>query len=64
MAQSGELSLVVADLFKDAELLGFARADAHELLKADAKLLAPGHRLLRERLIALYQSRWNWIDLA
>ncbi len=63
-AQSGELSLLVADLFKDAELLSQARADADELLKADAKLRAPGHALLRERLIALYQSRWNWIDLA
>ena len=63
-AQSGELSLQVADLFKDAELLGFARADADELLKADAKLQAPGHTPLRERLIALYQGRWNWIDLA
>ncbi len=63
-AQSGELALAVADLFKDAELLGFARADADELLKADPKLLAPGHRAVRDRLIALYQSRWNWIDLA
>ncbi len=63
-AQSGELSLAVADLFKDAELLGFARADADELLKADAKLQAAGHKLLRERLISLYQSHWNWIDLA
>ncbi|PIR17884.1 MAG: ATP-dependent DNA helicase RecG [Elusimicrobia bacterium CG11_big_fil_rev_8_21_14_0_20_64_6] len=63
-AQSGELALAVADLFKDAELLGFARADADGLLAADPKLLAPGHKLLRERLIALYQSRWNWIDLA
>jgi len=63
-AQSGELSLQVADLFKDAELLGFARADADETLAADPKLLAPAHALLRRRLLALYQSRWNWIDLA
>ncbi len=63
-AQSGELSLTVADLFKDAELLAFARADADELLQADPKLQAPGHRPVRDRLIALYQSRWNWIDLA
>ncbi len=63
-AQSGELALAVADLFKDAELLGFARADADELLAADPKLRAPGHRAARERLIALYQKRWNWIDLA
>ncbi|MEQ1919825.1 MAG: ATP-dependent DNA helicase RecG, partial [Elusimicrobiota bacterium] len=63
-AQSGELSLAVADLFKDAELLGFARADADELLAADPRLQAPGHRAVRGRLISLYQSRWNWIDLA
>ena len=62
--QSGELSLRVADLFKDAELLADARADADELLSADAKLLKPEHALLKRRLLALYQSRWNWIDLA
>jgi len=63
-AQSGELSLQVADLFKDAELLAYARADADEMLAADPKLLAPAHALLKRRLLALYQSRWNWIDLA
>lgn len=63
-AQSGELSLQVADLFKDAELLSYARADADEVLAADPKLLAPEHALLKRRLLALYQSRWNWIDLA
>jgi ATP-dependent DNA helicase RecG len=63
-AQSGELSLAVADLFKDAELLAFARADADEMLSSDPRLQAPGHRAVRGRLIALYQSRWNWIDLA
>ncbi len=63
-AQHGELSLAVADLFKDAELLADARADAGELLAADPKLLAPAHKAIRARLISLYQSRWNWIDLA
>ncbi|MBI3289112.1 MAG: ATP-dependent DNA helicase RecG [Elusimicrobia bacterium] len=63
-AQHGELALAVADLFKDAEWLACARVDADELFKGDPKLLAPGHRLLRARLISLYQSRWNWIDLA
>jgi ATP-dependent DNA helicase RecG len=62
--QSGELSLRVADLFKDAELLAHARADADETLSGDAKLLKPEHALLKRRLLALYQSRWNWIDLA
>ena len=63
-AQSGELSLQVADLFKDAELLAFAGADADELLAADPKLLKAEHGLLRRRLLSLYQTRWDWIDLA
>ncbi len=62
--QSGELSLQVADLFKDAALLALTRADADELLAHDPELTAPAHALLRRRLAALYQSRWNWIDLA
>jgi len=63
-AQSGELSLQVADLFKDAELLAFARVDADEILGGDPKLLKAEHALLKRRLLGLYQSRWNWIDLA
>ena len=62
--QSGELSLQVADLFKDAELLAFARVDADEILGGDPKLLKAEHTLLKRRLLGLYQSRWNWIDLA
>ena len=64
VAQSGELSLQVADLVKDAGLLADARADAAALLAADPKLRRAEHALLRRRLLALYQSRWNWIDLA
>ena len=63
-AQSGELTLQVADIFKDADILADARADADELLTADPKLGAPPHKLLRDKLIALYQAKWNWIDLA
>jgi ATP-dependent DNA helicase RecG len=63
-AQSGELSLQVADIVKDAALLADARTDADETLSADPKLLKPEHALLKRRLLALYQSRWNWIDLA
>jgi hypothetical protein len=54
----------VADLVKDAELLAAARADAEGLLREDPRLLADAHAALRERLIALYQKQWNWIDLA
>jgi ATP-dependent DNA helicase RecG len=63
-AQSGELSLLVADLVKDAELLADARVDADEVLAVDPQLTRPEHALLRRRLLALYQNRWNWIDLA
>jgi ATP-dependent DNA helicase RecG len=63
-AQHGELSLRVADLTRDAELLGWARQDAEELLAADEKLLSSRNAALRERLIALYQRQWDWIDLA
>lgn len=62
--QHGELTLKVADLFRDAELLAQARADAEELIAGDPKLLQPGHARLRRRLLELYQGRWNWIDLA
>ena len=63
-AQHGELTLQVADLFKDAELLACARADADELIAGDPKLLKPEHALLKRRLLALYSGRWNCIDLA
>jgi len=64
MAQHGELSLRVADLFKDARLLAQARQDAEALLSRDPRLLAPDHARLRERIMALYQQRWSSIDLA
>ncbi len=63
-AQHGALTLRVADIVRDAELLAQARADAEAMLGDDPRLLAPAHAPLRARLIALYQDRWNWIDLA
>ncbi len=63
-AQHGELTLKVADLFKDAQLLAMARADADALLSADPRLQAEENRRIRERLMALYQRQWNAIDLA
>jgi ATP-dependent DNA helicase RecG len=63
-AQHGSLTLKVADLVKDAPLLKLAREDAEGMLSEDPKLAAPPHAALRKRLIALYQERWNWIDLA
>ena len=63
-AQHGELSLKIADLFKDADLLASARQDAEELLRRDASLLSRENAPLREKLISLYQNKWHWIDLA
>ncbi|MDE2312896.1 MAG: ATP-dependent DNA helicase RecG [Elusimicrobia bacterium] len=63
-AQHGDVALKVADLVRDKEVLARARADAEALLAADPKLLAADNKGLRERLIALYQRRWGWIDLA
>jgi len=63
-AQSGELTLKVADIFKDAALLSQARQDAQEALAADPRLLAPENAGLRRRLLELYQAQWDWVDLA
>src|SRR5207237_921557 len=64
MAQHGELTLKVADLFKDADLLAQASQNADALLQQDACLLKPENKPLREKLMALYQRQWDWIDIA
>jgi ATP-dependent DNA helicase RecG len=63
-AQSGELALKVADIFRDAALLGQARQDAQKALQEDARLLKPENAGLRRRLMALYAGQWDWVDLA
>ncbi len=63
-AQSGELALRVADIFRDALLLSQARQDAGKALEGDARLLAPEHAGLRRRLLELYADQWDWVDLA
>ncbi|HBT61876.1 MAG TPA: DNA helicase RecG, partial [Elusimicrobia bacterium] len=63
-AQHGELTLKVADIFKDSALLAAARQDAEQLLAADPRLTAPRNRGLRDKLLALYQQRWDCVDLA
>ncbi len=63
-AQHGELTLKVADLRKDAELLAICRTDAEETLDGDPRLKMPEHAGLKARLLALYQKQWNWIDIA
>ena len=63
-AQHGELSLKIADIFKDAALLASARQDAERTLAQDPRLLAPANLGLRERLLSLYEKEWDWVDLA
>jgi ATP-dependent DNA helicase RecG len=64
IAQHGELGFQAADLVRDADLLAAAREDARELLGADADLKNPAVKPLRDKLVALYQNRWQSIDLA
>ena len=64
MAQHGELGLRVADLVRDSDLLASAREDARELLAQDPDLKSPDLRPLRDKLVSLYQERWQSIDLA
>ena len=63
-AQHGDLTLRLANLLSDADLLAQSREDAEELLAADPSLMQAEHIALRERLLALYQRRWHAIDLA
>ncbi|MBI5239473.1 MAG: ATP-dependent DNA helicase RecG [Elusimicrobia bacterium] len=63
-AQSGELTLKVANIFRDAALLGQARQDAQKALEGDPRLVAPEHAGLRRRLLELYADQWDWVDLA
>ncbi len=63
-AQHGELALQLADLFRDADLLAEARADAEEVLALDPGLESAENQALRRRLVELYQNKWSAIDLA
>jgi ATP-dependent DNA helicase RecG len=63
-AQHGELSLKIADIFKDAALLHDARQDAERTLNDDPHITASENSGLRRRLLELYQREWDWVDLA
>jgi ATP-dependent DNA helicase RecG len=62
--QHGDLSLLVADLLKDADLQAQARADAQEMLDSDPALSMSEHQALRRRFLDLYQRQWHAVDLA
>jgi ATP-dependent DNA helicase RecG len=63
-AQHGTVSLQVADLFKDSDLLASARTDAMDMLNRDKDLKSPEIRPLRQKLVERYQKKWQSIDLA
>ena len=62
--QSGILSLKIADIIKDNDILKTARYWAQRLLKADPELKEPSHEAIRTTLARQMQSRqiWNYIS--
>jgi ATP-dependent DNA helicase RecG len=58
--QSGILDLKMADLAKDEAILKFARDKARELLEDDPHLEKPVHRMVVQRLRALYHDKLFW----
>ena len=55
--QSGLPEFRIANLLRDGPLLNEARREAWSLVAADPTLAKPGHRLLREALLARWQGR-------
>lgn len=62
--QSGILDLKIADLVKDQEILGLARAKAFEILQKDPGLQLPENQVLLKGYTALTQKKsiWNYIS--
>lgn len=59
--QSGEgLDLKIADLASDGQILQLAREVAQQILDEDPELLSEQHRILNERLKALFAKKVNW----
>ena len=59
--QSGEsLSLKIASLASDGQILQYARNIAREILDDDPDLEKPDNRLLQSRLTTLFKRKINW----
>ena len=59
--QSGEgLTLKIANLASDGQILQYARTMAQEILDADPDLESPDNKLLKSRLITLFRRKINW----
>ncbi len=62
--QSGVLSLKIADLVRDRELLQSAREFALKLLQQDPGLVQAQHRMVSEKLsrMEVFRNRWDYIS--
>lgn len=62
--QSGVLSLRIADVVRDGELLRTARHHAAHLLEADPHLSHPDNRVVREKMarMEVFKNRWDYIS--
>lgn len=62
--QSGVLSLKIADVVRDSELLRTARHYASRLLQADPGLTDPANRAVREKIarMEVFKNRWDYIS--
>jgi len=62
--QHGLADLKIADIIDDYELLVMARKKAFELVSSDAMLTSPGHRNIREALLAKFGDSLGLADIA
>jgi ATP-dependent DNA helicase RecG len=62
--QSGVLSLKIADIVRDKDILLLARHHAVKLLKDDAPMQKPEHAALRAAFMELSKKKtiWNYIS--
>lgn len=62
--QSGILSLRIADVVRDRDLLATARHHAQQILRDDPALAAPDHKVVREKLSRMeaFKNRWDYIS--
>ncbi len=58
--QTGLPEFRIADLARDLDLVETARDAAQAMIAADPQLLAPGHALLRERLLRKFAEELSW----
>jgi len=58
--QSGILSLKIADVVKDKEILSIARATAFEVLRKDVSLSLPEHKNLQEAFLEISKKKTIW----